>query len=179
MPPRSSSRGRFASSDRAEDVLVATKGGHVRTTAGGWQLDGRAYIRRAARESARRLGVEAIWLYRFHRPDPAVSFAESVGALAAAADLALSDDELARLRDPVDRSPARASVPEDTALESAGQRRRAAGTGLPVGDRHRPAAFSPCAQKWRIRSQLRVLNAPVVRMRAVSRPGPQSIVPLP
>lgn len=67
----------------ADDVLVATKGGHVRDERGGWQLDGRPeYIRGAARASARRLGVEAIGLYQFHRPDPAVAFAESVGALA-------------------------------------------------------------------------------------------------
>lgn len=67
----------------AADVLVATKGGHVRDDGGGWQLDGRPeYIGRAARASARRLGVEAIGLYQLHRPDPAVAFAESVGALA-------------------------------------------------------------------------------------------------
>lgn len=67
----------------ADDVLVATKGGHVRDHRGGWQLDGRPeYIRRAARASAQRLGVEAIGLYQFHRPDPAVAFADSVGALA-------------------------------------------------------------------------------------------------
>ena len=66
-----------------DDVLVATKGGHVRDADGGWRLDGRPeYIRRAARASAQRLGVEAIGLYQLHRPDPAVAFAESVGALA-------------------------------------------------------------------------------------------------
>lgn len=37
----------------------------------------------------------------------------------------------------------------------AGQRRRAAGTGVPVRERYTPAAFSPCAQKCRVRSQLR------------------------
>ena len=31
--------------------------------------------------SARRLGVDAIGLYQFHRPDPKVPYAESVGAL--------------------------------------------------------------------------------------------------
>lgn len=67
----------------ADDVLVATKGGHVRDHRGGWQLDGRPeYIRRAARASAQRLGVEAVGLYQLHRPDPAVAFADSVGALA-------------------------------------------------------------------------------------------------
>jgi len=50
---------------------------------------------------------------------------------------------------------------------------------LPVVERQSPALFSPCAQKCRMRSQLLVLNAPVVRIRAVSMPGPQSIEPLP
>jgi hypothetical protein len=59
------------------------------------------------------------------------------------------------------------------------ERRRADGTGLPVGERQSPAALSPCAQKCRMCSQPIVLNAPVVRMRAVSIPGPQLIVPLP
>ncbi|MGQ0838527.1 aldo/keto reductase [Actinokineospora sp.] len=65
------------------DVLVATKGGHTRTTGGGWALDGRPeYLRAACEASLRRLGVEAIGLYQFHRPDPAVPVADSVGALA-------------------------------------------------------------------------------------------------
>ncbi|MFI6574261.1 aldo/keto reductase [Nocardiopsis sp. NPDC050513] len=67
----------------ASDVLVATKGGHTRDADGGWGLDGRPeYLRRACEESLRRLGVEAIGLYQFHRPDPEVPYAESVGALA-------------------------------------------------------------------------------------------------
>jgi hypothetical protein len=57
--------------------------------------------------------------------------------------------------------------------------RRDAATGLPVGDRHWPCRFSPLEQKWRILSQFFVVKAPVVRMRAVSTPGPQSIVPVP
>jgi aryl-alcohol dehydrogenase-like predicted oxidoreductase len=66
-----------------DEVVVATKGGHIRDAAGGWHTDGRAeWIRTAAHASRRRLGVERIGLYYFHRPDPAVSFMESVGALA-------------------------------------------------------------------------------------------------
>jgi aryl-alcohol dehydrogenase-like predicted oxidoreductase len=63
-------------------VLVATKGGHTRP-GGRWEVDGRPeYLRQACEASLRALGVEAIGLYQFHRPDPKVPFTESVGALA-------------------------------------------------------------------------------------------------
>jgi aryl-alcohol dehydrogenase-like predicted oxidoreductase len=63
-------------------VLVATKGGHLRPGDGSWTLNGRPeYLKDAAKASARRLGVDAIGLYQFHRPDPAVPYADSVGAL--------------------------------------------------------------------------------------------------
>src|SRR6478735_5842069 len=63
-------------------VLVATKGGHLRPGDGSWTRNGDpAYLKQAARDSARRLGVDAIGLYQFHRPDPKVPYAESVGAL--------------------------------------------------------------------------------------------------
>jgi aryl-alcohol dehydrogenase-like predicted oxidoreductase len=63
-------------------VLVATKGGHTRPR-GDWSLDGRPeYLRQACEASLRALGVEAIGLYQFHRPDPKVPFVESVGAMA-------------------------------------------------------------------------------------------------
>jgi aryl-alcohol dehydrogenase-like predicted oxidoreductase len=63
-------------------VLVATKGGHTRP-GGRWEVDGRPeHLRQACEASLRALGVEAIGLYQFHRPDPKVPFAESVGALA-------------------------------------------------------------------------------------------------
>lgn len=66
-----------------ERVLVATKGGHVRPGDGSWLVDGRPeHLRAAAKASAARLGVEAIGLYQFHRPDPAVPYEESVGAIA-------------------------------------------------------------------------------------------------
>ncbi|APE23989.1 MULTISPECIES: aldo/keto reductase [Streptomyces] len=67
---------------RTEDVLVATKGGRGRTADGGWTVDGRPeHLRRAAEASARRLGVDAIGLYQLHKPDPAVPYAESLGAI--------------------------------------------------------------------------------------------------
>ncbi|MFF4367214.1 aldo/keto reductase [Streptomyces sp. NPDC001594] len=42
----------------------------------------RAYVRQAVEGSLRRLGVDVIDLYYMHRHDPAVPFAESVGAMA-------------------------------------------------------------------------------------------------
>jgi aryl-alcohol dehydrogenase-like predicted oxidoreductase len=42
----------------------------------------REYIRQAAEDSLRRLGVDVIDLYYMHRRDPAVPFEESVGAMA-------------------------------------------------------------------------------------------------
>jgi aryl-alcohol dehydrogenase-like predicted oxidoreductase len=63
-------------------VLVATKGGHLRPGDGTWTRNGDpTYLKQAAKESARRLGVDAIGLYQFHRPDPEVPYADSVGAL--------------------------------------------------------------------------------------------------
>lgn len=63
-------------------VVVATKGGHLRPGDGSWTQNGDpAYLKQAARDSAQRLGVDAIGLYQFHRPDPKVPYAESIGAL--------------------------------------------------------------------------------------------------
>src|SRR3954452_3625595 len=63
-------------------VIVATKGGHTRPEDGSWQLDGRPeYLRDAARASVRRLGVDAVGLWQFHRPDPQVPYEESLGVL--------------------------------------------------------------------------------------------------
>jgi len=64
------------------DVLVATKGGHTRPGDGSWDLDGSPdYLKQACDASLKRLGVEAIGLYQFHRPDPKVDYADSIGAL--------------------------------------------------------------------------------------------------
>ncbi|GAA2571696.1 aldo/keto reductase [Winogradskya consettensis] len=63
-------------------VLVATKGGHLRPGDGSWTVDGsRAHLREAVEGSLKRLGVEAIGLYQFHRPDPKTPYAESVAAI--------------------------------------------------------------------------------------------------
>jgi aryl-alcohol dehydrogenase-like predicted oxidoreductase len=66
-----------------DDVLVATKGGHRRPGDGSWTVHGDpAYVKEACEASLKRLGVDAIGLYQYHRPDPKVPWAESVGALA-------------------------------------------------------------------------------------------------
>lgn len=70
-----------------DDVLVATKGGHLRPGDGSWTVDGSPqHLREACEASLRRLGVEAIGLYQLHRPDPKVPYEESVGALAGLID---------------------------------------------------------------------------------------------
>ncbi len=64
-------------------MLVATKGGHRRPGDGSWTVHGDpAYVKEACEASLKRLGVDAIGLYQYHRPDPKVPWAESVGALA-------------------------------------------------------------------------------------------------
>ena len=63
-------------------LVIATKGGLLRDGPGIWRPDGRpSHLRSALEGSLRRLDLEHIDLYQFHRPDPKVPFAESVGAL--------------------------------------------------------------------------------------------------
>jgi aryl-alcohol dehydrogenase-like predicted oxidoreductase len=63
-------------------VLVATKGGHLRPGDGSWTVDGSSrHLKEAAEASLKRLGVESIGLYQFHRPDPKVPYEESIGAV--------------------------------------------------------------------------------------------------
>jgi aryl-alcohol dehydrogenase-like predicted oxidoreductase len=60
-------------------VMVATKGGHTRLADGGWSVDSDPdYLRKAAEASLQRLGVEAIDLYQYHRPDPKVPYEDAV-----------------------------------------------------------------------------------------------------
>lgn len=64
------------------DVLVTTKGGRGRPADGSWTVTGSPrHLKSAAEASLKRLGVEAIGLYQLHKPDPAVPFEDSVGAL--------------------------------------------------------------------------------------------------
>ena len=70
----------LASYGDTSDVVVATKGGMTRDGAD-WGINGHPdYFRKAAQDSARRLGVDAIALYQHHRPDPDVPYAETMGA---------------------------------------------------------------------------------------------------
>jgi len=65
-----------------EELVIATKGGLLRPGPGEWVPDGRPeHLRAACEGSLKRLRVEQIDLYQFHRPDPKVPFEESVGAL--------------------------------------------------------------------------------------------------
>jgi aryl-alcohol dehydrogenase-like predicted oxidoreductase len=67
----------------APGVVIATKAGLVRPGPGNWQPDGRpAHIREAVEGSLKRLKLDRIDLYQFHRPDPKVPFDESVGTFA-------------------------------------------------------------------------------------------------
>lgn len=63
------------------DLVIATKGGQVRTEDGP-KPDGRpAHLRAACEASLRRLRLDTIPLYQFHNPDPKVPLEESIGAL--------------------------------------------------------------------------------------------------
>ena len=66
-----------------EDVVIATKGGLLRTGPGQWPTDGRPeHLKEVCEGSLRRLRVDRIDLYQMHRPDPAVPYEESMGAMA-------------------------------------------------------------------------------------------------
>jgi len=65
-----------------EQVLLATKGGHVRAGGGAWALDSSAgHLRSAVDASLERLGVEQIALWQHHRPDPEVPYEDVMGTL--------------------------------------------------------------------------------------------------
>ncbi len=67
---------------RRDGVIVATKGGMYRTRDKGWHVKGTPeHLREACEASLRRLRTDRIDLYQFHRPDPDVPYAESIGAL--------------------------------------------------------------------------------------------------
>ena len=68
-------------------VLLATKGGHVRTDGGGWDLDSSPdHLWRAVDASLERLGVDQVALWQHHRPDPKVPYEDVIGTLKEIAD---------------------------------------------------------------------------------------------
>lgn len=71
-------------------LAIATKGGIEKRAPDDIRPDGRPEaLRRHAEESLRRLRVEALDLFYLHRPDPAVPFADQVGALRGLRDAGL------------------------------------------------------------------------------------------
>jgi pyridoxine 4-dehydrogenase len=74
-----------------DGLVIATKGGYERSGPGGlsesgeltgWTPNGHPeHLRSACEASLRRLKLDRIDLYQLHIPDPAVPFAESIGAL--------------------------------------------------------------------------------------------------
>jgi pyridoxine 4-dehydrogenase len=64
------------------DLVLATKAGMTRSGPNQWDVNGRPeYLKAQADKSLGRLGLERIPLFQLHRIDPAVPFAEQLGAL--------------------------------------------------------------------------------------------------
>jgi pyridoxine 4-dehydrogenase len=64
------------------DLVIATKGGFLRPGPNRWEPDGRPeHLREACEGSLRRLRLERVDLYQWHRIDPKVPMEESLGAL--------------------------------------------------------------------------------------------------
>ncbi|MFF0161373.1 aldo/keto reductase [Streptomyces sp. NPDC005263] len=65
-----------------EHLVIATKGGVVRTSDTAWHIDGRPErLRQMCEASLRRLRLERVDLYQLHRLDPDVPMAEQLGVL--------------------------------------------------------------------------------------------------
>lgn len=63
-------------------LVIATKGGQTRPSASEWVPDGRPeHLREACEGSLKRLKLERIDVYQFHRPDPHVPVEDSIGEL--------------------------------------------------------------------------------------------------
>ncbi|MGW0002664.1 aldo/keto reductase [Nocardia grenadensis] len=67
----------------ADDIIVATKGGHLRyPESDTWWTNGSyEHLRRACTASIRRLGLDPLPLYHHHRPDPQLPYEDSMSAL--------------------------------------------------------------------------------------------------
>jgi pyridoxine 4-dehydrogenase len=65
-----------------DGIVVATKAGMTRQGPNQWDVDGRpGYLKSQAEKSLRVLGLDRIELFQLHRIDPAVAFADQLGAL--------------------------------------------------------------------------------------------------
>jgi aryl-alcohol dehydrogenase-like predicted oxidoreductase len=65
-----------------EGLVIATKGGLERGGPGRWSANGHPdHLTEACEGSLRRLKLDEIPLYQFHRPDPRVPLEDSIGAL--------------------------------------------------------------------------------------------------
>jgi aryl-alcohol dehydrogenase-like predicted oxidoreductase len=63
-------------------LVIATKGGLMRSGPGQWPRDGRPeHLKEACEGSLRRLRLERIDVYQLHSPDPRVPWEDSVGAM--------------------------------------------------------------------------------------------------
>jgi len=66
----------------ADDIVIATKAGFVRSGPGQWAIDARPErLRKCAEGSLRRLKRDCIDLFQLHRIDPRVPMEESLGVL--------------------------------------------------------------------------------------------------
>ena len=65
-----------------DGLVIATKGGLLRTGPSQWPRDGSpAHLKEACEGSLRRLRLERIDVYQLHSPDPRVGWEDSVGAM--------------------------------------------------------------------------------------------------
>jgi pyridoxine 4-dehydrogenase len=95
-----------------DGLVIATKGGLLRSGPGQWPRDGRPeHLKEACEGSLQRLRLDRIDLYQLHSPDPQVPWEDSVGAMKALRDEGkirhagisnVSVDELERAREIVE-----------------------------------------------------------------------------
>jgi pyridoxine 4-dehydrogenase len=95
-----------------DGLVIATKGGLLRSGPGQWPRDGRPeHLKEACEGSLQRLRLDRIDLYQLHSPDPQVPWEDSVGAMKALQDEGkirhagisnVSVDELERAREIVE-----------------------------------------------------------------------------
>ncbi|MEU7906991.1 aldo/keto reductase [Actinoplanes sp. NPDC049118] len=137
-------------------VLVATKGGHLRPGDGSWTVDGSpAHLREAVEGSLKRLGVDAIGLYQFHRPDPRIPYAESVGAV----------------RDLLDEGKIRLAGISNANVEQIRQARQILGGRLAAVQNQFSPAFRSSEPELRLCDELGIAFLPYSPLGGIARAG--------